>query len=1044
MNFSEIFIRRPVATSLIMLAIALFGAVAYRSLPVSDLPNVDFPTIMVSASLPGASPETMAASVAMPLERSFSTIPGIDSMTSTSTLGSTSITLQFSLDRDIDAAAQDVQAAIARTTRQLPAGMPYPPSFRKVNPADTPIFFLALTSKTMPLWELNEYADTMMAQRISMVKGVAQVQVMGAAQYAVRIQVDPTALAAKGIGIDEIASAVNAWNVNRPTGELYGPTRSYTIEASSQLTRADAYRHMVVTYRNGSPIRLEEVARVFDSVENDKSAAWYFNRTEGRQRGIILSVQKQPGTNTIEVVDAIQALLPSFRSQLPPSVNLEVMYDRSQTIRESFHDVQFTMLLSLGLVIMVIFLFLRNFSATFIPSLALPFSVIGTFSVMYLLGFSLNNLSMMALILSIGFVVDDAIVMLENIVRHTERGESPLAAALTGSREIGFTIISMTLSLVSVFIPVLFLGGLVGRLFREFAVTIATAILISGLVSLTLTPMLASRLLHSRTEREQHNWLFQLSERFFLALLRFYERTLRFSLRFRPVTLAVSVLVIAATVYLFIKIPKGFIPSEDTNQLSVTVEAEQGTAPAEMFRYINQVAAIVEQDPNIDRFNANAGGGGGPMGGGGGSTGRLQLRLKPRSERQLSADQIMNELRPKLATLPGVQVYIQNPPPIRIGGMMTRAQYQYTLQGPDVDELYEAAQRFEAELRKLPSLLDVQTDLLLRKPTVYLEIDRDKAAALRVTMDQITNALSSAYSTRFVSNIYTPSNLYQVIMEALPEYQNDPNVLSMLYVRSGNGTLVPLDTLAHWRTTIGPQSINHLGQLPAVTLSFNLAPGVSLGQALEQIEEVKARVLPGDISAGAQGTAQAFQSSFANLYVLLIVAVLVVFIVLGILYESYLHPITIFSGLPSAGFGALVTLFAFGVELNIYSFVGLIMLIGIVMKNAIMQIDFALAAEREKNLPPVEAIVQGCIIRFRPILMTTMAAMLGAVPIAIGYGAGGEARQPLGLVVVGGLLFSQLVTLYLTPVYYTYLGAVQNWYNRRKTRGLVPVASAAD
>ena len=1040
MNFSEPFIKRPVATSLLMLAIAVFGVVAYRSLPVSDLPNVDSATIMVSASLPGANPETMASAVATPLEKQFSTIAGIDSMTSTSSLGSTSITLQFTLDRSLDSAAQDVQAAIARTTRQLPPGMPYPPSFRKVNPADMPIFNLALTSKTLPLSDLNEYADTMMAQRISMVSGVAQVSIRGSATYAVRIQVDPTALAAKGIGIDEVASAVQSWNVNQPTGELYGPTRTYTIQASGQLLRAEAYRSLVVAYRNGSPIRLEEVAKVFDSVENDKSIAWYYNKAQGRSRGIILMVQKQPGTNTIAVVDAVMALVPAFQAQIPPSVNLEVMYDRSQTIRESFNDVQFTMLLALGLVIMVIFIFLRNVSATLIPSLALPFSIIGTFSVMYLLGYSLNNLSMMALILSVGFVVDDAIVMLENIVRLTEHGEAPMAASLRGSREIGFTILSMTLSLAAVFIPVLFLGGIVGRLFREFAVTIATAILISGVVSITLTPMLCSRFLRPPSKRG-HNKLYDLSESFFQGMLSIYGRMLRWTLRFRPVMLLLSFALIGATVYMFELIPKGFIPSEDSNSLNVSIEAEQGTAPKEMFRYVQAVADIAVKDPNIDRFNANAGGGMGMGGGGGSNTGGLQLRLKPRAERQLSADRVMAELRRRLAVVPGVQIFIQNPPPIRIGGMQTRALYQYTLQGPDTAELYAAAQKFEKELAALPGLQDVQTDLLLKKPTLNVAIDRDKAAALKLSVDQIENALAGAYSTRFISNIFTPSNQYQVIMEALPEYQDSPSDLSMLYLRSGNGNLVPLSAVTTTTQTVSAQSINHLGQLPAVTISYNLAPGVSLGQALDEINDVVARSLPSTISATSQGTAQAFQTSFSNLYALLFVAIMVVYIVLGILYESYIHPLTIFSGLPSAGFGALLTLYLFHVELNIYSFVGLIMLIGIVKKNAIMQIDFALTAEREEGMTPMEAIYQGCLVRFRPIMMTTMAAMLGAIPIAIGYGAGGEARRPLGLAVVGGLLFSQLVTLFLTPVYYTYLAGVQEWFSRKKSAKLTPVPS---
>lgn len=1026
MNFSEIFIRRPVATTLLMLAIAIFGVVSYFSLPVSDLPNVDFPTIMVSASLPGASPETMAAAVATPLEKQFSAIEGLDSMTSTSSLGSTSITLQFSLEKDLDAAAQDVQAAISRTTRSLPAGMPYPPSFRKVNPADSPILFLALTSKTLPLYELNEYAETKMAQRISMVSGVAQVQLFGSATYAVRIQVNPTALASRGIGVDEIANAVRNWNVNMPTGELYGPSRTYTIQTTGQLTRAEAYRSMVLAYRNGSPVRLEDVASVYDSIENDKSAAWYYTRDRGAERTITLAIQKQPGTNTIQVVDSIRELLPTFRAQLPPSVNLDVVYDRSQSIRESFHDIQFTLVLALGLVIMVIFLFLRSASATLIPSLALPFSIIGTFSVMYLLGYSLNNLSMMALILAVGFVVDDAIVMLENIVRHQEHGETRMIASLRGSREIGFTILSMTLSLAAVFIPVLFLGGIVGRLFREFAVTISVAILISGLVSLTLTPMLCSRFLRPPATRGRSR-LYDLTEAFFNGMHSLYARTLRYSLRFRPVSMAISMLLIVATGYMLYIVPKGFIPSEDTGSLNVTVEAAQGTPPQQMFRYVNQVAALAIQDPNVERIQANVGGGMGSSS----NTGRVMLRLKDRKQRPLTANELMMEMRRKLSVLPGIQVYIQNPPPIRVGGMMTRALYQYTLQGPDVEELYASAQEFERELAHLPALQDVQTDLLLKKPILNVKIDREKAAAMRLTAEQIETALASAYSTRFISNIYTPSNLYQVIMEAQPEYQDRPEALSMLYVRSGNGRLVPLDAVASLSETIGPQSINHLGQLPAVTISFNLAPGYSLGQALDQIDEVAARVLPDTISASPQGTAQAFQTSFKNLWVLLILAIVVVYIVLGILYESFLHPITIFSGLPSAGFGALLTLMLFKVELNIYSFVGLIMLVGIVKKNAIMQIDFALAAEREERKPPLEAIYQGCLIRFRPIMMTTMAAMLGALPIALGYGAGGEARQPLGLSVVGGLIFSQLVTLYLTPVYYTYLAQAQSWWRRR-------------
>lgn len=1027
MNFSRLFISRPVATSLLMLAIALFGFVAYRALPVSDLPNVDFPTIMVSAGLPGANPDTMSSAVATPLEKEFSTIEGLDSMTSSSGLGSTSITLQFTLNRNLDAAAQDVQAAISRAGRLLPPGMPTPPTFRKVNPADQPIFFLALTSDTMPLYDLDEYAETLMAQRISMVSGVAQVSVFGAAKYAVRIRIDPRTLAAKGIGIDEVTDVVGRWNVNQPTGELYGPYQAYTIQATGQLTKAALYRPMVVAYRNGSPVRLRDIAEVIDSVEEDKAASWYNDHT-GSRRSIVLAVQRQPGQNTIAVADSIKALMPVFQAQLPPSVRLNILYDRSATIRDSFADVQFTMMLTLGLVVMVIFLFLRNVSATVIPSLALPFSIVGTFAVMYLLGYSLNNLSMMALILSVGYVVDDAIVMLENIVRHMEHGEAPLQAALNGSREIGFTIISMTLSLAAVFIPVLFLGGIVGRLFREFAVTIAAAILISGLVSVTLTPMLSSRFLHPPSAQRRGPF-YRVTEAIFQGMLSLYGRTLRWTLKFRPLTLAISVLILAATVWLFVKTPKGFIPSEDTDQIFTVTEALQGTSYPEVFRYQQEVSEILRTDPNVDQFMASAGGvAGGGLGGP--NFGRAFVHLKPRKERRLSADQLIEYFRPKLAAVAGMRVYMQNPPTIRIGGQLTRSLYQFTLQGADIVELYRVAQKMEREMAGMPQLLDVNTDLMLKKPQVNVVIDRDRSASLKVTAEQIEDALYSAYGPRWISTIYAPNNQYRVIMESQPEFQTEPNALSLLYIRSGNGTLVPLDAVARLTETLGPQTINHSGQLPSVTISFNLKAGASLGEAVDQIQQVADRTLPAAITTTFQGSAQAFQQSFRNLWLLLIVAILVVYIVLGILYESYIHPLTILSGLPSAGFGALLTLMLFRVELNIYSFVGLIMLIGIVKKNAIMQIDFALAAERQEGKPPLEAIYQGCLIRFRPIMMTTMSALLGSVPIAFGYGAGGEARQPLGLVVVGGLLFSQLVTLYLTPVYYTYLAALQSRLQR--------------
>jgi HAE1 family hydrophobic/amphiphilic exporter-1 len=1039
MNPSALFIRRPIATSLVMLSIAVFGLVAYRALPVSDLPNVDFPTLMVSASLPGATPETMASAVATPLEKQFSTIEGLESMTSSSGNGTTSITLQFALSRDLDAAAQDVQAAITRAAPLLPPGMPTPPTFRKVNPADQPILYLALTSETLPLYELHAYADTRMTQRISMVSGVAQVSVFGAQKYAVRIQISPPALAARGIGVDELVEAVRRWNVNLPTGELFGPHLAYTVQATGQLTRAEAYRPLVVAYRQGSPVRLEELARVLDSVEDDKVAGWY-NTPERSSRAIVLAVQRQPGVNTVQVVDSIRRLFPIFQAQLPPAVSLNILYDRSETIRESFRDVQFTMYRALGLVVLVIFLFLRNLSATIIPSLALPFSVIGAFAVMYLADFSLNNLSMMALILSIGYVVDDAIVMLENIVRHIEHGERPMEAAYRGSAEIGFTIVSMTLSLAAVFIPVLFLGGIVGRLFHEFAVTITAAILISGVVSLTLTPMLCSRFLRPPSEGRRGRF-YCLTEAGFQALLRLYARSLRWSLRWRAVTLVISFLMIGLTVWLFLRIPKGFIPSEDTGQIFAVTEARQGTSFYEMFRYQQQVAEIARRDPNVKSFMSSVGGTGGGGALGGLNFGRMFLHLQPRHERRLSADEVIEELRPRMAAVAGMRVYLQNPSTIRIGGQLTKSLYQFTLQGVNIEELYQAARRLEQEMAALEFLQDVATDLQVEKPQINLVIDRDKAAALHVTAQQIEDALYTAYGPRWISTIYAPSNQYRVIVETLPEFQTQAADLSLLYVRSATGRLVPLDTLVRLEQSLGPQTINHSGQLPSVTISFNLKPGVSLGQAVDRIQEIARDLLPPGIATTFQGAAQAFQASFQNLWLLLLLAILVVYIVLGILYESYVHPITILSGLPSAGLGALLTLALFKVELNIYSLVGLLMLIGIVKKNAIMQIDFALAAERREGKAPLEAILQGCLIRFRPIMMTTMAALLGAVPIALGYGAGGEARQPLGLAVVGGLLLSQLVTLYLTPVYYTYLTELQRLVRRQKVEEPLPAAA---
>ena len=1040
MNVPELFIRRPVMTTLVMSGILLFGLVGLHLLPVSDLPSVDYPTIQVSASLPGASPEVMASAVATPLEKQFSTIAGVDSMTSSSLQGGAQITIQFSLDRNIDAAAADVQAAIAKAARQLPPNLPAPPTYSKVNPADQPVIYIAMSSPTLPLSTVDDYAENLLAEQISQINGVAQVSVFGSAQYAVRIQVDPNKLAAYGLGIDQVEQAVEAGNVNQPLGTLYGKHQAFTVQASGQLNNAAAFRPMIVAYRNGSPVRLQQLGNVFDSVQNDKAAAWYNNT-----RAVILAVQRQPGANTVEVVDSVRRLLPQFRERIPASVSLDVLFDRSQSIRQSVSDVEHTLLLTVALVVMVIFIFLRNISATIIPSLALPMSIIGTFAAMSLLGYSLDNLSLMSLTLCVGFVVDDAIVMLENIVRHMEMGDSPMEAAFNGSREIGFTIISMTLSLSAVFIPVLFMSGLLGRLLHEFAVTIVVAVLVSGFVSLTLTPMMCSRFVRAQ-HGQKHGRLYNLFERFFDRVLAGYDRSLQFVMRHRFTTLMVSFAILVATGFLFKAIPKGFFPDEDTGQIFAITEAAQDISFDAMKAQQMAAAKIVGADTNVAGFGSFMGN----TGSSASSTmnqGRMFMRLKDRSERQLSANEIIQELRQKMAQLPGLNVFMQNPPLIRVGGKLSKALYQYSLQDTDTKELFHWTPLLTQKIAAQPGFQDVTTDLLIASPQVNVEIDRDKAAALGVTPMQIENALYDAFGERQSSTIYGDVAEYWVVFEVQPQFQLDPAALAQLYIASSNtGTngsakLIPLSAVAKLTRSVGPMSIAHVGQLPAVTISFNLALGMSLGTAVEQLQKVEADMhLPATITGSFQGSAQVFQSSSQGLFLLLIVSIIIIYIILGILYESFIHPITILSGLPSAGFGALLTLMLFHLDLNIYGFVGLIMLVGIVKKNAIMMIDFAIEAQKHGK-SAAEAIHEGCLLRFRPIMMTTMCALMATLPIALGLGAGGESRKALGLAVVGGLVVSQSLTLYITPVIYLYLERFQQRFSRKKTPVSAPAAT---